>query len=62
MVHQGEGIYGESSRDEKGKMHSPPKRTAKDLLLHMADEAINIIEIEVCKSRASSGFTIEFYR
>jgi len=53
MVHQEEGIYGESSRDEKGKMHSPPNRTAaKDLLLHMADESNIIMEIEVCKSRA----------
>ena len=33
-------------------MHSPPKRTAKDLLLHMADEANTITEIEVCTSRA----------
>ena len=36
-------------------MNSPPKRTAKDLLLHMADEANTIIEIEVCKSRARSA-------
>ena len=33
-------------------MHSPPKRTGKDLLLHMADEANTIMEIEVCTSRA----------
>ena len=31
-------------------MHSPPQRTAKDLLLHMADEADIIIETEVFKS------------
>jgi len=60
MVHQEEGIYRESSRDEKGKMHSPPKRTAKDLLLHMADEANTIIEIEVCKSRARSASLLKW--
>jgi len=44
MVHPGEEIYKESLRDEKGKMHPPPKRTANDLLLHMADEANTIIK------------------
>lgn len=35
-------------------MHSPPTRTAKDLLLHVADEANIIIEIEGCKSTPRS--------
>ena len=35
-------------------MHSPPTRTAKDLLLHVADEANIIIETEGCKSTPRS--------
>ncbi len=35
-------------------MHSPPNRTAKDLLLHMADETNTIIETETHKSRTSA--------
>jgi len=31
-------------------MHSPPKWTTKDLLLHMADEANTIIATESVKS------------
>jgi len=32
-------------------MHSPPRRTAKDLLLHVADEANTIVGTEGVKSR-----------
>lgn len=43
-------LWRKFERREK-QMHSPPTRTAKDLLLHMADEANTIIGTEGVKSR-----------
>lgn len=54
MVRQERETCKGSSKAESYECIRRPKRTAKDLFLHMADEADTIIGAEPCKSIALS--------